>query len=61
MRPVICSIVIDEQNTVRTIEELNKLTTVDKVKIKYSYNPLELDKAVIYKKKKYESGKRNWK
>lgn len=61
MRPVFCSIVIDEQNTVRTIEELNKITRGGQEKIKNSYNPLELDKAVIYKKKKYDSGKRNWK
>lgn len=61
MRPVNWSIVIDEQNTVRKIKELKKISKVGQEKIRNSYYPLELDKAMIYKKKKYDSGKRNWK
>ena len=47
MRPVIWYIGIDEQNTVRTIEELNKISKVGQEKIRNSYYPLELDKKVI--------------
>ena len=52
---------IETKEANQKIKELKKISKVGQEKIRNSYYPLELDKAMIYKKKKYDSGKRNWK